>query len=136
VVAGYDVAVIVAQPGARSQQNAHGRGFDLLYARAILVKHSKNCRRVTLTLWERLDQEIIPFNVAATGYHDARLLSIAACGDRETCARGCPGGWAGAATSSYWGSATTSADGLGARLLVGAAAPCCRPRLARLWPFV
>ena len=32
-------------------------------------------------LRERLDQEIIAFNVAATGYRDARLLSIAARGD-------------------------------------------------------
>jgi GNAT superfamily N-acetyltransferase len=37
--AGCDVAVIVTQPGSRSQQNAQRRGFDLLYARAVLVKH-------------------------------------------------------------------------------------------------
>ena len=36
--AGCDVAVIVVQPGSRSQQNAQRRGFDLLYTRAVLVK--------------------------------------------------------------------------------------------------
>ncbi|EOD64927.1 GNAT family N-acetyltransferase [Amycolatopsis vancoresmycina] len=35
---GCDVAVITTQPGSKSQQNAQRRGFDLLYARAILVK--------------------------------------------------------------------------------------------------
>ena len=38
--AGCDVAVIVTQPGSRSQQNAQRRGFDLLYTRATLVKHA------------------------------------------------------------------------------------------------
>jgi len=36
--AGCDVAVIVTQPGSKSQQNAQRQGFDLLYARAVLVK--------------------------------------------------------------------------------------------------
>lgn len=36
--AGCDIAVVTTQPGSRSQQNAHRRGFDLLYTRAILVK--------------------------------------------------------------------------------------------------
>jgi hypothetical protein len=36
--AGCDVAVITAQPGAKSQQNAQRQGFDLLYTRAVLVK--------------------------------------------------------------------------------------------------
>jgi len=36
--AGCDIAVITTQPGSKSQQNAQGRGFVLLYARAILVK--------------------------------------------------------------------------------------------------
>ena len=36
--AGCDVAVMTAQPGSRSQQNAQRRGFDLLYTRAVLVK--------------------------------------------------------------------------------------------------
>jgi ribosomal protein S18 acetylase RimI-like enzyme len=35
---GCDVAVITAQPGSKSQQNAQRRGFDLLYTRAVLVK--------------------------------------------------------------------------------------------------
>ncbi|GAA2863605.1 GNAT family N-acetyltransferase [Pseudonocardia halophobica] len=37
--AGCDLAVIVTQPGSKSQQNAQRRGFDLLYTRAILVKN-------------------------------------------------------------------------------------------------
>jgi GNAT superfamily N-acetyltransferase len=37
--AGCDVAVITTQPGSKSQQNAQRQGFDLLYTRAILVKH-------------------------------------------------------------------------------------------------
>jgi N-acetylglutamate synthase-like GNAT family acetyltransferase len=37
-VAGCDVAVITAQPGSKSQQNAQHQGFDLLYARAVLVE--------------------------------------------------------------------------------------------------
>ena len=37
--AGCDVAVIVTQPGSKSQQNAQRRGFDLLYTRTTLVKH-------------------------------------------------------------------------------------------------
>ena len=36
---GCDLAVIVTQPGSKSQQNAQRRGFHLLYTRAILVKH-------------------------------------------------------------------------------------------------
>jgi GNAT superfamily N-acetyltransferase len=36
--AGCDVAVIVTQPGSKSQQNAQARGFDLLYTRAVLVR--------------------------------------------------------------------------------------------------
>lgn len=50
--AGCDVAVIVTQPGSKSQQNAQRQGFDLLYTRAVLVKHP----------------------AAATGRPDARLL--------------------------------------------------------------
>ena len=33
-----DLAVITTQPGSQSQQNAQRRGFELLYARAILVR--------------------------------------------------------------------------------------------------
>jgi len=36
--AGCDVAVVTTQPGSRSQRNVQGRGFDLLYARQLLVK--------------------------------------------------------------------------------------------------
>ena len=35
---GCDLAVIVVQPGSKSQQNAQRRGFHLLYTRATLVK--------------------------------------------------------------------------------------------------
>ena len=34
---GCDVAVVTTQPGSKSQQNVQRRGFELLYARAILV---------------------------------------------------------------------------------------------------
>ncbi len=37
-VAGCDIAVIVTQPGSKSQQNSQRSGFDLLYTRAVLVK--------------------------------------------------------------------------------------------------
>lgn len=33
-----DIAVVTTQPGSKSQQNVQRQGFDLLYARAILVK--------------------------------------------------------------------------------------------------
>jgi GNAT superfamily N-acetyltransferase len=36
--AGCDVAVITTQPGSKSHQNVQRQGFDLLYARAVLVK--------------------------------------------------------------------------------------------------
>ena len=36
--AGCDIAVVTTQPGSKSQDNAQRRGFDLLYARAVLVK--------------------------------------------------------------------------------------------------
>jgi GNAT superfamily N-acetyltransferase len=36
--AGCDVAVITTQPGSKSQQNAQRQGFDLLYARAVVVR--------------------------------------------------------------------------------------------------
>ena len=38
--AGCDVAVIVTQPGSRSQQNSQRHGFHLLYTRATLVKQA------------------------------------------------------------------------------------------------
>jgi ribosomal protein S18 acetylase RimI-like enzyme len=37
--AGCDVAVITTKPGSRSHQNAQRQGLDLLYTRAVLVKH-------------------------------------------------------------------------------------------------
>ena len=36
--AGCEVAVIIVQPGSKSQQNAQRQGFDLLYTRAVLVR--------------------------------------------------------------------------------------------------
>lgn len=36
--AGCDIAVVTVQPGSKSQENAHRQGFELLYARAILVR--------------------------------------------------------------------------------------------------
>ena len=38
--AGCDVAVIVTQPGSKSQQNAQRQAFDLLYTRAVLVRQA------------------------------------------------------------------------------------------------
>ncbi|MEP7114122.1 MAG: GNAT family N-acetyltransferase [Ilumatobacteraceae bacterium] len=35
---GCDIAIIVTQPGSKSQQNSQRCGFDLLYTRAVLVK--------------------------------------------------------------------------------------------------
>jgi hypothetical protein len=35
---GCDVAVVTTQPGSRSQQNAQKQGFELLYARAVLLR--------------------------------------------------------------------------------------------------
>jgi GNAT superfamily N-acetyltransferase len=37
--AGCEVGVITTQPASKSQQNAQRSGFDLLYTRAVLVKH-------------------------------------------------------------------------------------------------
>jgi ribosomal protein S18 acetylase RimI-like enzyme len=37
--AGCDIAVVTVQPGSKSQQNVQRQGFDLLYTRAVLVKH-------------------------------------------------------------------------------------------------
>jgi hypothetical protein len=36
---GCELALMMTQPGSRSQQNANRLGFLLLYARAHLVKH-------------------------------------------------------------------------------------------------
>ena len=37
---GCDIAVITTQPGSKSQQNVQRQGFDLLYTRAVLVRHA------------------------------------------------------------------------------------------------
>jgi hypothetical protein len=37
--AGCDIGVVTTLPGSKSQQNAQRQGFDLLYARAHLVRH-------------------------------------------------------------------------------------------------
>jgi GNAT superfamily N-acetyltransferase len=42
--AGCDLAIVTTQPGSKSQQNAQRQGFDLLYARAILVKGTSATR--------------------------------------------------------------------------------------------
>jgi len=36
--AGCDLAVVTTSPGSKSQENAQRHGFELLYARAILVR--------------------------------------------------------------------------------------------------
>jgi GNAT superfamily N-acetyltransferase len=44
--AGCDLAAVTTAPGSKSQENAQRRGFELLYARAILVKepvHGARC---------------------------------------------------------------------------------------------
>jgi GNAT superfamily N-acetyltransferase len=41
--AGAEVAVVTTQPGSKSQENVQRQGFDLLYTRAILVKHAQLC---------------------------------------------------------------------------------------------
>ena len=38
--AGCDIAVITTAPGSVSQQNVQRQGFDLLYTRAVLVRHA------------------------------------------------------------------------------------------------
>lgn len=38
--AGSDIAVVTTQPGSKSHQNVQRQGFDLLYTRAVLVKHA------------------------------------------------------------------------------------------------
>lgn len=41
---GLDLAVMTTQPGSKSQQNARRRGFELLYARSVLVLECKATR--------------------------------------------------------------------------------------------
>ena len=75
-------------------------------------------------LRERLDQEIIAFNLAATGYHDARLLSIAARGDSGDLRAGLSGWtWGGCGyIELLWVRDDQRGTGLGARLLAAAEA--------------
>jgi len=35
---GCDLAVVTTQPGSKSQENVQRQGFELVYARAVLVK--------------------------------------------------------------------------------------------------
>ena len=37
---GSEVAVVTTQPGSKSQQNVQRQGFELVYARAILVREA------------------------------------------------------------------------------------------------
>jgi GNAT superfamily N-acetyltransferase len=39
--AGCDIAVVTTQPGSKSQHNVQRRGFELLYARTVLVKQTR-----------------------------------------------------------------------------------------------
>jgi GNAT superfamily N-acetyltransferase len=75
-------------------------------------------------LRERLDQEISAFNAAATGDHDARLLSIAACGDDGELHAGLYGWtWGGCGyVELLWVRGGQRGNGLGARLLAAAEA--------------
>lgn len=52
--AGCDIAVVTAQPGSKSQQNAQRQGFDLLYTRAVLVKLP----------WSAIDREAMQVRIA------------------------------------------------------------------------
>jgi len=75
-------------------------------------------------LRERLDQEINAFNAAATGHHDARLLSIAARGDSGDLRGGLSGWtWGGCGyIELLWVRDDERGDGLGTRLLAAAEA--------------
>jgi GNAT superfamily N-acetyltransferase len=75
-------------------------------------------------LRERLDQEISAFNAAATGDHDARLLSIAARGDDGELHAGLYGWtWGGCGyVELLWVRGDQRGNGLGARLLATAEA--------------
>jgi GNAT superfamily N-acetyltransferase len=75
-------------------------------------------------LRERLDQEINAFNAAATGYYDARLLSIAARGDGGDLRAGLYGWtWGGCDyIELLWVRDDQRGTGLGASLLAAAEA--------------
>jgi len=73
-------------------------------------------------LRERLDAEINAFNVAATGYNDARLLCIAARdGGGDLCAGSFGWTWGGCAYVEFlWVREDHRGSGLGSRLLATA----------------
>jgi GNAT superfamily N-acetyltransferase len=75
-------------------------------------------------LRERLDQEIIAFNVAVTGYRDVRLLSVAARGDNGDLRGGLSGWtWGGSGhIELLWVRDDQRGNGLGTRLLAAAEA--------------
>jgi GNAT superfamily N-acetyltransferase len=75
-------------------------------------------------LRERLDEEISAFNAATTGYHDARLLSIAARGDSGDLCAGLYGWtWGGCGyIDLLWVRDDQRGTGLGTRLLAAAEA--------------
>lgn len=72
----------------------------------------------------RLDQEIVAFNVAATGYRDVRLLSLAARGNGGDLCAGLSGWtWGGCGhIELLWVRDDQRRNGLGARLLAAAEA--------------
>jgi hypothetical protein len=65
--AGCDIAVITTQPGSRSQQNAQRQGFELLYTRAILVKHP-HPRRTRNSMTRAVPRKRIHWTVRAVPY--------------------------------------------------------------------
>jgi GNAT superfamily N-acetyltransferase len=73
-------------------------------------------------LRERLDQEVNAFNAAATGYHDARLLSIAARADDGDLRAGLYGWtWGGCGyIELLWVADGQRGNGLGSKLLAAA----------------
>lgn len=73
-------------------------------------------------LRERLDQEINAFNATATGYHDARLLSIAArADDGDLCAGLYGWTWGGCGyIELLWVRGDQRGNGLGSKLLAAA----------------
>jgi GNAT superfamily N-acetyltransferase len=79
-------------------------------------------------LRERLDQEINAFNAAATGHHDARLLSMAARGDGGDLYAGLYGWtWGGCACIELlWVRGDQRGNRLGTRLLAAAEAEARR----------
>jgi GNAT superfamily N-acetyltransferase len=79
-------------------------------------------------LRERLDQEINAFNAAATGHHDARLLSVAARGGGGDLCAGLYGWtWGGCAyIELLWVRGDQRGNGLGTRLLAAAEAEARR----------